>query len=92
MGVGTGDEIIMPLIPFRFGDLSDEIMDEVREGGFDLGSSRVRFEGRDFSIFFGVIDRCGGAIGAEVELCNGGGGGISAGLTPAAFAASCSMT
>lgn len=90
-GVGTGDEIIMALIPRRFGDLSDEIKEEAREldfdFDFDFGSSRVRLEGRDFSIFFGVGVRCGG--GGEA---NGDGGGISAGLMPAAFAASCSIT
>jgi hypothetical protein len=89
-GVGIGDDIIMPLIPLRFGDLSDEIMEEVRDGVLDCGSSIERVEGRPFSAFLRMEDRCDDARGEE--SCNGAGGGISAILIPAALASSCSMT
>jgi hypothetical protein len=46
-----GDEIRRPLIPFRLGDLMDEMIEDAREGFLGFGSSKVRVEGRAFSAF-----------------------------------------
>jgi hypothetical protein len=89
-----GEDILMPLMPFRLGDLRDEIIEEVRECDFAFGSSNVRFDGRGFSIFFwGEPTRCGAVEGTGAGArCKSAGGGISLTATPALFASSCSMT
>jgi hypothetical protein len=57
-GVGIGDDIRIPRMPFRLGDLSDDMMEEDRECVFeDLLPSMLmsRVAGLDFSEFFGVF-------------------------------------
>lgn len=91
-GVGMGEEMRIPRMPFRLGDLREEINEEVRECDFVFPSSRVRVAGRAFSTFFGGESVRGGPIGTGPIFCSCGGRGISFKITPLAFASSCSIT
>ena len=86
-GVGIGELIFIPRIPFRLGDLIDEISDKDLEwdvsGAFrliGLGFSRRLFDEED------VLPRCGEIDGGAYGL------GISVTFRPFALASSCSIT